>query len=327
MCMKRALITGVSGQDGRHLSQFLLAKGYEVFGIVREQSQIESLSLESDFSNLRLLAGDLRDKVQLIRLLELTHPDEIYNLAAFSSVSKSFEYPEIASNVTGLGTLNLLQAIRETGLHQSVKVYQASSSEMFGQVSESPQSELTIFNPRSPYGVAKVFAHQTCVNYREDYGLHVSCGIMFNHEGPHRGSGYVTRKITQSVARIKLGKIDKFSLGDISSQRDWGFAGDYVRAMWLMLQQEVPDDYVIATGKSHSVSEFVELAFIAAGIQNPPSDFLLYDTKLMRPNDRRLLVGDYSKAREKLGWEPSINFEELVKLMVENDLKLESASI
>jgi len=323
--VKRALITGISGQDGRHLAQLLVGKSYEVFGMIRDASQEDSLSQLSGLEDVKFLEGDLTDKLSLTEILERAQPDEIYNLGAFSSVGKSFLFPESTADVTGIGVLRLLQAIRETNLHNTVRIYQASSSEMFGNVQDIPQTESTYFRPRSPYGVAKAFSHQTCANYRQDYGLHVSCGILFNHEGPYRSPEYVTRKITQTAARIKLGKVKKLTLGDISAQRDWGYAGDYVNAMWLMLQQRIPDDYVIATGQSHSVSDLIQLAFRYAEIEKPPTEYLLHDRGIIRPNDTKHLVGDFSKAKERLGWEPKISFEELIKIMVENDIQLEGS--
>lgn len=322
--MKTALITGVTGQDGKHLSELLLSKGYKVFGMVNGQRNDESNHLSSEFPQLMQVRGDLTDSSSLSRVLQETRPDEIYNLGAISFVGMSFQQPELTANITGLGVLRLLEAIRSSKLTNSVKVYQASSSEMFGKVRSVPQNELTPYYPRSPYGVSKVFAHQACVNYREAYGMHISCGILFNHEGERRGPEFVTRKISQGVARIALGLQEKITLGDLTPKRDWGYAGDYVVAMWKMLQQETPDDYVIATGKTHSVREFVEVALTAANLDGAVEDFVLQDAKFFRPSEVDLLVGDASKAREKLGWEPRVPFKELVNRMVQHDLKLES---
>jgi GDPmannose 4,6-dehydratase len=251
-------------------------------------------------------------------------PDEIYNLGAISFVGLSFQQPELTSNITGLGALRLLEAVRKSGLEDKTRIYQASSSEMFGKVRETPQTEMTPFHPRSPYGVAKTFAHYMCQNYREAYGMHISSGILFNHEGEYRGHEFVTRKITSNLAKIKLGKITKFSLGDIEPKRDWGYAGDYVYAMWLMLQQDEPGDYIIATGETHSVREFLEVAIQAAGLTGTISDYVDFDQNLIRPSEVDLLIGDASKAKERLGWEPRVKFEELVNRMMLNDLALEA---
>jgi GDPmannose 4,6-dehydratase len=253
----------------------------------------------------------------------MVSPNEIYNLGALSFVGLSFKQPELTANVTGLGTLRLLEAIKQAGGEKDVRIYQASSSEMFGRVVETPQTELTRFHPRSPYGVAKVFAHYICINYREAYGMHVSSGILFNHEGEHRGHEFVTRKITSNVAKIKAGKISKFMLGELTPKRDWGYAGDYVEAMWLMLQQANPDDYVIATGESHTVKEFLSLALDYAGLGGSIEDYVSFDPDLKRPSEVDLLIGDSTKAREVLGWQPKVNFEQLVKLMIDNDLSIE----
>lgn len=323
--MSRALITGVTGQDGRHLSELLLEKGYEVFGMINGQRNVESNQLSMEFPDVRQVRGDLTDSSSLARVLEETTPDEIYNLGAISFVGMSFQQPELTANITGVGVLRLLEAIRATKMSEHVKFYQASSSEMFGKVRAVPQDENTPFYPRSPYGVAKVFAHQACVNYREAYGMHISCGILFNHEGERRGPEFVTRKITQGVARIKLGLQDHIVLGDLEPKRDWGYAGDYVVAMWKMLQQKVPDDYVIATGETHSVREFIESALIAADLTGPIEKYIKQDKRFFRPSEVDLLVGDASKAKEKLGWGPQVSFKELVNKMVVNDLKLESS--
>ena len=321
--MRKALITGITGQDGHHLTKLLLSKGYEVHGLVNGQRNSREEGFVKLFPEAKLYRGDLTDFSSLLQVIDSVDPDEVYNLGAISFVGLSFQQPELTANITGLGTLRLLEAIRKTGKASKVRFYQASSSEMFGKVRESPQNELTPFHPRSPYGVAKTFAHYTCVNYREAYGMHISSGILFNHEGEYRGHEFVTRKITSNIARIKLGKQQKFSLGDLSPQRDWGYAGDYVEAMWLMTQQENPDDFVIATGVTHSVREFVEAALAAAGLDDPMEKYLEFDQEMIRPSEVELLIGDNSKARNVLGWKPKTNFEELVKLMVENDLKNE----
>lgn len=325
--MSRALITGVTGQDGKHLSELLLAKGYEVFGMVNGQRNDESTQLSSEFPDVRQVRGDLTDSSSLARVLEETSPEEIYNLGAISFVGMSFQQPELTANITGLGVLRLLEAIRATKMTNSVKVYQASSSEMFGKVRSVPQNEDTPFYPRSPYGVAKVFAHQACVNYREAYGMHISCGILFNHEGERRGLEFVTRKITHGVARIALGLQDSIILGDLTPRRDWGYAGDYVVAMWKMLQQDVPDDYVIATGETHSVREFLEVALKVAGLTGAVEDYVRHDARYLRPSEVDLLIGDSSKARERLHWNPTVSFNDLVSRMVLNDLRLESKKI
>jgi GDPmannose 4,6-dehydratase len=325
--MPTALITGVAGQDGRHLAELLIAKGYTVYGMLNGQRNDSSISIESEFPQVVQVRGDLADSSSLVRVLEETKPDEIYNLAAISFVGMSFLQPELTANITGLGVLRLLEAIRSTKLNENVRFYQASSSEMFGKVQSVPQTEKTPFYPRSPYGVAKVFAHQACVNYREAYGMHISCGILFNHEGERRGTEFVTRKISQAVARIKLGLQNEIRLGDLSPKRDWGYAGDYVQAMWKMLQMDSPDDYVIATGETHSVEEFLNLAFECVGLRKKIADFVVRDERFMRPSEVDLLVGDNTKAKNVLGWEPTVGFEELVRRMVENDLKIESQKI
>jgi GDPmannose 4,6-dehydratase len=322
--MKKALITGITGQDGHHLSKLLLSKGYEVHGLNNGQRNAGLENFIKSFPDVKLMQGDLTDFTSLLQVVDTVQPDEIYNLGALSFVGLSFKQPELTANVTGLGALRILEAIRKSGLDKSVKFYQASSSEMFGKVRETPQNELTPFHPRSPYGVAKTFAHYTCLNYREAYGLHASSGILFNHEGEHRGYEFVTRKITSNIAKIKLGKIPGFSLGDMSPKRDWGYAGDYVYAMWLMLQQDSPDDYVIATGTTHTVRDFVEKAIQVANLSGVVEDYVTFDSNMVRPSEVELLVGDPTKAKEKLGWNPSVDFEKLVQIMVENDLNIES---
>jgi GDPmannose 4,6-dehydratase len=319
-----ALITGITGQDGTHLTKFLLNKDYVVHGIINGQKNAPYASFQSMFPNVILHHADLTDLSSLIRVLDKVCPDEIYNLGAISFVGLSFLQPELTADVTGLGCLRILESIRQLHMEGSVKFYQASSSEMFGKVREVPQTELTPFHPRSPYGVAKTFAHYTSVNYREAYSMFISTGILFNHEGEHRGYEFVTRKITSNIARIKLGKQSRFSLGDLSPQRDWGYAGDYVESMWKMLQNATPDDFVIATGKSHSVRDFVEAALISADLEGDVEKYVDYDLNMKRPSEVDLLIGDASKAKSILGWEPKTSFHQLVDIMVQNDLKIES---
>lgn len=320
--MKRALITGITGQDGFHLTELLQSKGYKIFGLLNGQRNSRVLEFSSKFPNVEMLEGDLTDFSSLMRAIDLSKPNELYNLGAISFVGLSFKQPELTANVTGLGPLRLLEAIRTLGAEKEIKFYQASSSEMFGKVLQVPQNETTPFYPRSPYGVAKVYAHQICVNYRESYGMHVSCGILFNHEGEYRGEEFVTRKITKSVAQIMQGNLDKIRLGTLEPKRDWGYAGDYVEAMWLMMQQQTPDDYVIATGKTHSVRDFLASAIKAAGLKGEPEDYVVIDDNFKRPAEVDLLVGDASKAKKVLGWEPKVNFEELVSRMVNHDIKI-----
>lgn len=320
--MKRVLITGITGQDGFHLTEFLQSKGYKIYGLLNGQRNSRALEFSSKFPGVELLPGDLTDFSSLMRAIELSKPDELYNLGSISFVGLSFKQPELTANVTGLGPLRLLEAIRTLGAEKDIKFYQASSSEMFGKVLQVPQNESTAFYPRSPYGVAKVYAHQICVNYRESYGMHVTCGILFNHEGEYRGEEFVTRKITKAVSQIKKGKLDKIKLGTLEPRRDWGYAGDYVQAMWMMLQQQNPSDYVIATGETHSVRDFLAVALQSAGIAGEPEEFVTIDESLKRPAEVDLLVGDASKAREILGWEPNLTFNKLVKKMVEHDLKM-----
>ena len=320
--MKRALITGITGQDGFHLTELLQSKGYKIFGLLNGQRNSRVLEFSSKFPDVEMLEGDLTDFSSLMRAIDISKPNELYNLGAISFVGLSFKQPELTANVTGLGPLRLLEAIRTLGAEKEIKFYQASSSEMFGKVLQVPQNEATPFYPRSPYGVAKVYAHQICVNYRESYGMHVSCGILFNHEGEYRGEEFVTRKITKSVAQIMQGKLDKIRLGTLEPKRDWGYAGDYVEAMWLMMQQQTPDDYVIATGKTHSVRDFLASAIKAAGLKGEPEDYVVIDDNFKRPAEVDLLVGDASKAKKVLGWEPKVNFEELVSRMVNHDIKI-----
>ncbi len=325
--MARALVTGITGQDGQYLAEFLNQQGYEVFGLVKGQSNTRADLVAEEFPFIEMVSGDLQDLTSLVSALEYVQPDEVYNLGAISFVALSFKQAELTANVTGLGVLRMLEAIRIVGGRENpMRFYQASSSEMFGKVRETPQNEGTPFYPRSPYGVAKVFGHDITVNYRESYDMFACSGILFNHESPRRGMEFVTRKVTNAVARIKLGLQHELMLGDLSPRRDWGFAGDYVRAMWLMLQQDQPEDYVVATGETHEVREFVQLAFAAAGIDDWER-YVKQDERFMRPAEVDLLVGDSSKAQEKLGWKPSVSFSELVAMMVEHDLKLESEKL
>jgi GDPmannose 4,6-dehydratase len=323
--VKRALITGITGQDGSYLADFLLGKGYEVHGIIRRAStfntsRIDHLYQDPHVHGVRLFLhyGDLADSVHLVKLLYRLQPEEIYHLGAQSHVRVSFEIPEYTADVTGLGTIRILEAIREAGVKP--RFYQASSSEMFGKVQEVPQTEKTPFWPRSPYGVAKVFAYWATVNYRESYGLHASNGILFNHESPRRGETFVTRKISRAAARIKYGLDKELYLGNLEARRDWGYAPEYVQGMWLMLQQDQPDDYVLATNETHSVREFVELAFERAGLDW--KEFVKHDQRYERPAEVDLLIGDGTKAKKLLNWEPQVRFDELVRIMVDADLAL-----
>jgi GDPmannose 4,6-dehydratase len=313
---KKAFITGVTGQDGSYLAELLLEKGYEVHGLVRRSSSFNTWRIDGIRDRIVLHYGDLVDQNSLMRTLDLVGPDEVYNLAAQSHVKVSFEMPEYTANVTALGVLRLLDAIRDLGL--PARVYQAGSSEMYGLVQETPQTERTPFHPRSPYGCAKVFGHWLAVNYREGYGMHVSNGILFNHESPRRGENFVTRKITRAVAAIKKGLESELRLGNLEARRDWGFARDYVEAMWHMLQQPKPDDYVVATGETHSVQEFLEEAFSCAGLDW--RKHVKVDAKYFRPAEVDLLLGDPTKAKTVLGWTRKVSFKELVSLMVEADL-------
>ncbi len=322
--MKRALITGITGQDGHHLSELLLKKGYEVHGLLNGQRNSRVQEFQQAFPEVKLHNGDLTDFSSLIKVLDESNPSEIYNLGAISFVGLSFKQPELTANITGLGCLRLLEAVRSIGAEDDIRFYQASSSEMFGKVRQTPQTEKTPFHPRSPYGVAKAFAHYTCVNYREAYNMHISSGILFNHEGEYRGHEFVTRKITSNIAKIALGKQERFSLGDLTPKRDWGYAGDYVEAMWLMLQQETADDYVIATGTTHSVGEFVIAAIEAANLPGGIEDYVDFDSAFVRPSEVDLLIGDATKARSVLGWTPKVDFEELVRKMIHADLIKES---
>lgn len=341
---KKALITGITGQDGAYLSEFLLRKGYEVHGIKRRASsfntqRIDHLYQDPHVKNKRFILhyGDLTDASNLVRIIQFVQPDEIYNLGAQSHVQVSFEVPEYTADTDGIGTLRLLEAIRILGMEKKVRFYQASTSELYGKVLEIPQKETTPFYPRSPYAVAKLYAYWIVVNYRESYGIHASNGILFNHESPLRGETFVTRKVTRAVARITLGLQDKLYMGNIDARRDWGFAGDYVELMWLMLQQDEPDDYVMATGVTVTVRDFITMAFMEAGImlkwegkgtdekginQEDGKILVEIDPRYFRPAEVDLLVGDPSKAKAKLGWEPKVQLQEIVKMMVENDIRL-----
>lgn len=321
--MPRAFITGITGQDGLYLAELLLSKGYEVYGLIRGQNNPKRELLEQLVPEVRVLTGDLTDMTSLLRALTVAQPDEFYNLGAISFVAYSWENAHLTTEVTGTGVLNALDAVR---LHseasgRQVRFYQASSSEMFGKVQSVPQNEDTLLWPRSPYGVAKVYGHYMTINYRESYGMHASSGVLFNHESPRRGPEFVTRKVSQAVARIHLGLQDSITLGNLDAQRDWGFAGDYVEAMWLMLQQDVADDYVISTGRTHSIRDLLDAAFAVVGVDDW-SALVKQDPEFMRPAEVDLLVGDSTKARERLGWEPRVGFEELVRMMVEADVAL-----
>ena len=315
--MKRALITGITGQDGSYLAEFLLDKGYKVYGLVRRSSTLNFERIAHIQDKIELIQGDLLDENSLITALEQAEPDEVYNLAAQSFVPTSWNQPILTGEYTALGVTRLLEAIRI--VNPKIKFYQASSSEMFGKVQTVPQNERTPFYPRSPYGVAKVYGHWITVNYRESFGIFACSGILFNHESPRRGLEFVTRKVSDGVARIKLGLAPELRLGNLAAKRDWGFAGDYVKAMWLMLQQDEPDDYVIATGETHSVEELVSLAFSYVGLDW--RDHVVIDERFYRPAEVDLLVGDASRAREKLGWRPEVSFEQLVRMMVDADLQ------
>jgi len=313
----KALITGITGQDGSYLAELLLEKGYEVIGMVRRASTESFERINHIKDQITLAQADLLDQLSIVTIIAECRPDEVYNLAAQSFVPTSWDQPVLTGEFNALGVTKMLEAIRL--VDRGIRFYQASSSEMFGKVQEVPQTETTPFYPRSPYGVTKVYGHWITVNYRESYGIPASSGILFNHESPRRGLEFVTRKITDGVARIKLGRTDKLALGNLDAKRDWGFAGDYVRAMWLMLQQENASDFVIATGETHSVEEFVRLAF--AQVDLDYKDHVVVDPRFVRPAEVDMLLGDPTKAREKLGWEPTVTFEELIKMMVDADLK------
>ena len=323
--MKSALITGITGQDGLYLSELLHDKGYKVYGLVRGQNNPKRALLEQSHPFVEILSGNLLDLSSLMRAFSAAQPDEVYNLGAVSFVAYSWENARLTTDVTGGGVLNVLEALRfyQDTSGKRVRFYQASSSEMFGKVQQVPQSESTLLWPRSPYGVAKVYGHYMTINYRESYDLHASSGILFNHESPRRGPEFVTRKVSQAVARISLGLQDKIALGNLDAKRDWGFAGDYVEAMWLMMQQEVPDDYVISTGETHSIRELLDIAFAEVGIDDW-TDYVYIDPAFMRPAEVDLLIGDAAKARDVLGWKPKVEFPELVQMMVRNDVDEQS---
>lgn len=324
--MTSALITGITGQDGLYLAELLLSKGYDVYGLIRGQNNPKLDLVRETVPGVQLLTGDLTDLSSLLRALSTSQPAEVYNLGAISFVAYSWENAHVTSDVTGKGVLNILEAIR---LHagndlDKVRFYQASSSEMFGKVQQVPQREETLLWPRSPYGVAKVFGHYMTINYRESYGMHASSGILFNHESPRRGPEFVTRKVSQAVARIKLGLQDSISMGNLEAKRDWGFAGDYVDAMWRMLQQDVADDYVISTGETHSIGELLDVAFKRVGIEDW-HPYVVQDPRFMRPAEVDLLIGDATKAAERLDWKPTVGFEQLIHMMVDSDLELQKA--
>ena len=326
---KRAFITGITGQDGGHLTELLHSLGYEIYGLLRGQRNTRREALITEFPYVKLIEADLMDQSSLIRAIETARPDEVYNLAAISHVGYSFRNPMLTADVTGKGVLGLLEAVRIAGMADHSRFYQASTSEMFGGLDYNRPgagyNEDSPFHPRSPYGVSKLFGHWTACNYRESYGMYVSCGILFNHEGERRGLEFVTRKITNAVARIHLGKQEYVSLGDLWPKRDWGYAGDYVRGMWLMLQQDEPDDYVLASGQTRSVEDFLATAFAEVGIDDW-KPYVRQDPEFMRPAEVDILLGDPRKAREKLGWKPEVDFNGLVRLMVQHDIKLESSN-
>jgi len=315
--MRKALVTGITGQDGSYLAEFLLEQGYQVIGMVRRTSTINFDRIRHIQDKVEIVQGDLLDQVSMLDILQERRPHEVYNLAAQSFVPTSWKQPVLTGEFTALGVTRLLDAVRL--VDPNIRFYQASSSEMFGEVREVPQTERTPFYPRSPYGVAKVYGHWITVNYRESYNLFACSGILFNHESPRRGLEFVTHKVTDAVARIKLGLANELRLGNLNAQRDWGYAGDYVRAMWLMIQRPEPDDYVIATGQTHSVRELCEVAFGHVGLDW--RDHVVVDERFLRPAEVDQLVGDATKAREKLGWEPTVSFEELIQMMVDADLK------
>jgi GDPmannose 4,6-dehydratase len=319
----RALVTGITGQDGPYLAELLLAKGYDVFGLVRGQNNPKFDMVAEMLPEVQLLTGDLTDLSSLMRAFRDSQPNEVYNLGAISFVAYSWENAHVTTEVTAKGVLNILEATRlyEGKDPGSVRFYQASSSEMFGKVQQVPQTEETLLWPRSPYGVAKVFAHYMTINYRESYGMHASSGILFNHESPRRGPEFVTRKVSQAVARIALGLQQTISMGNLDARRDWGYAGDYVDAMWRMLQQDEADDYVVSTGETHSIRELLDVAFKRVGIEDW-SSYVVQDPRFMRPAEVDLLIGDCTKAQEKLGWTPTVGFTELVEMMVDSDLEL-----
>jgi GDPmannose 4,6-dehydratase len=315
--MKTALVTGITGQDGMYLAEHLGSLGYKVYGMIRGQANPKREMLERTLPNVELIEGDLLDQGSLVAAVEITGPDEVYNLGAISYVPLSWKQAELTAEATGLGVLRMLEAVRI--VNKQIRVYQASSSEMFGKVRETPQTEETPFHPRSPYGVAKAYGHYITVNYRESYGIYSTSGICFNHESPRRGLEFVTRKVTYNVARIKLGLQEKLPMGNLDAKRDWGFAGDYVDAMWRMLQQPEPDDYVVATNETHTVRELVEIAFGRVGLDY--QKYVHIDPAFVRPAEVDLLIGDYAKAKKKLDWEPTVRFKQLVEMMVDADLE------
>lgn len=317
MMTKSALITGITGQDGSYLSDLLLGKGYKVYGLIRRLSTPNLARIENILDQITLIEGDLTDQSSINNALKESQPSEVYNLAAQSFVATSWNQPVLTGDVTGLGAVRILEGVRH--VCPDAHFYQASSSEMFGKINETPQNENSRFYPRSPYGFAKVYAHWACINYRESYGMHMSSGILFNHESPRRGIEFVTRKITDGVARIYHGMADELRLGNLDARRDWGYAGDFVKAMWLMMQEKKPDDFVVATGRAHSVGEFAKLAFDEVGLDW--NKYVKVDPKFIRPAEVNLLLGDASKARRVLGWKPEVTFEELVRMMVREDLK------
>jgi GDPmannose 4,6-dehydratase len=317
--MKTALITGIGGMDGSHLADLLLTKGYKIYGMDRRSSSLNTTNIKHLVDKITILNGDMTDQNSLLRCLKESNPNEVYNLAAQSFVGESWNTPEYTSNVTGLGVLRILEAIRE--FNPKIKFYQASSSEMFGRMVENPAKETTPFYPRSPYGVSKLYGHWITKNYRESYDMFACSGILFNHESERRGIEFVTRKITDGVARIKLGLADHISLGNLDAKRDWGYAPDYVEAMWLMLQQDEPNDYVISTGKTHSIREFLDMAFKCIGIEEW-GDYVKQDPRFMRPAEVDYLIGDSSKAKKLLGWDPKTSLKQMVKKMVENDVNI-----
>jgi GDPmannose 4,6-dehydratase len=327
---KHALLTGITGQDGTHLAKLLNEKGYKVFGIIRGQQNPRKANTELLLPFVKLIEADLTDISSLIRAIDESKPDEIYNLAAISHVGYSFKDPILTANITGVGVLNMLEAIRLSGVEKSVRFYQASTSEMFGGLDYNRPGdgydENALFHPRSPYGVAKLYGHWITKNYRESYGIHASCGILFNHEGPYRGLEFVTRKISNAVARIHLGLQDHIELGNLDAKRDWGYAGDYVEGMWLMLQQDEPDDYVLASGETHSIRDFLSQAFSEVGI-NDWKPYVKQNPAFLRPAEVDILLGNPKKAEEKLGWRRNVDFPGLVKMMVQHDIELESVAI
>ena len=324
---KTALITGITGQDGTHIAKLLNDKGYRVYGLIRGQQNPKKIIIETNQPYVELIEGDLTDPSSLKRALDVSAPNEVYNLAAISHVGYSFKTPQLVADVTGKGVLNMLEAIRQVGAEKTVRFYQASTSEMFGGLDYNRPGkgydEESVFHPRSPYGVAKLYAHWITKNYRESYGMHASCGILFNHEGEHRGYEFVTRKITNAVARIHLKKQEYVELGNLEAKRDWGYAGDYVEGMWLMLQQNEPGDYVLATGEAHTIEEFLAQAFKEVGISDW-KPYVKQNPAFMRPAEVDILLGNPNKAEDKLGWKRSVDFQGLVKLMIQNDIKIQS---